>query len=46
MDDAAVKAPVLLARKKELEALIDAIKSTPSSEPQSSPPSEETKPEN
>jgi hypothetical protein len=46
MDDAAVKAPVLLARKKELEALIDAIKSTPSSEPQSSPPSEETKPGN
>lgn len=46
MDDAAIKAPVLLARKKELEALIEGIKTNPSSEPKSSPPADDSKPEN
>lgn len=46
MDDAAIKAPVLLARKKELEALIEGIKANPSSEPKSSPPAEEASSEN
>jgi hypothetical protein len=46
MDDAKAKAPELLARKKELEALIEAIKANPSSEPDADESTDESNVEN